>query len=422
MAFWNDPSSLFPKQAHRWVISLGDHLASDQINSIPHYFAKSVDRPSYKIDTVQAKYLYAHTFNFPKRLIWNPIKIEFNDILITEKSHDSYFQNFIEEPKISPGNTKNIVPKDIDNLYETIQDRSRKITETIYEDVENQGPVVVSSRETKQKVKLRLQNLYKKSTQLFFYQFLQKCGYDVPNELDLEDQLLRYRSYHFKKNMIGALNGKELNLLDNNSDQYNNDYIAIKELDENGNVIEFWKVFNPIITDVSTGKLDYSTDNILSITVGISYDWAELVPSVASKQRMQSEDNRLKLELLEHNQNPDYEPPNNITVDRSYETKPGKEVQAITDVLSTNNTSELIGKSSDDSTQYRLGGRYQALVEDSSRPKEIAAPRSIQEPNLAIDRLTSRSDSTQVGSLSTDIKNTAGATEPYKTILITDVE
>ena len=33
-----------------------------------------------------------------------------------------------------------------------------------------------------------------------------------------------------------------------------------------------------MITDVSTGKLDYSNDNVLNITVGITYDWAELVP------------------------------------------------------------------------------------------------------------------------------------------------
>ena len=106
MAFWNDPSSLLPKQSHRWVIYLGAEqdiqLLNEQSNgdTIPHFFAKSADRPSYKIDSVKAKYLYSHTFNFPTRLQWNPIKLEFNDILITDPGPGNQFKNFIIDPKL----------------------------------------------------------------------------------------------------------------------------------------------------------------------------------------------------------------------------------------------------------------------------------------------------------------------------------
>ena len=65
--FWNDPSNLAPKQAHRWVIHFGDDSA--------FFYAKSVDRPSYNLNTVKGKLLYSHTVNFPGRLTWNPIKV-----------------------------------------------------------------------------------------------------------------------------------------------------------------------------------------------------------------------------------------------------------------------------------------------------------------------------------------------------------
>ena len=85
MAFWSNPSELFPKQQHRWVVSFNTQFPERNSSGergderLPHYFAKSVERPSYDAGVVQAKYLYSHTFNFPKRITWKPIKIEFND-------------------------------------------------------------------------------------------------------------------------------------------------------------------------------------------------------------------------------------------------------------------------------------------------------------------------------------------------------
>lgn len=43
-----------------------------------------------------------------------------------------------------------------------------------------------------------------------------------------------------------------------------------------GEVIESWVLNNPLITNVNFDGLDYGTDEMLNITVGIKYDWAQL--------------------------------------------------------------------------------------------------------------------------------------------------
>jgi hypothetical protein len=86
--------------------------------------------------------------------------------------------------------------------------------------------------------------------------------------------------------MTKTLSGQEVDILNNNfsgkfedhAKDYYKDYFCILELDENGYTIEKWKVYNPILTDLKTDKLDYSNSNILTITCTIAYDWAELQP------------------------------------------------------------------------------------------------------------------------------------------------
>jgi len=40
-------------------------------------------------------------------------------------------------------------------------------------------------------------------------------------------------------------------------------------------VIERWELINPIITNISWGSLDYSSDDLVECTLDIKYDWAE---------------------------------------------------------------------------------------------------------------------------------------------------
>jgi hypothetical protein len=53
--------------------------------------------------------------------------------------------------------------------------------------------------------------------------------------------------------------------------------IKLSQLDADGvNFIETWVVKNPLITSVEFDTLDYSSDELLNITVGIKYDYATI--------------------------------------------------------------------------------------------------------------------------------------------------
>jgi len=253
MAFWNNPSELTPKQSHRWVISFGEHDiqktdSSATRNIIPFYFAKSIDKPSYEIGIQQAKYLYSHTFNFPKRLTWKPITITFYDV-IAEKTNTS----FLFKPTVS-----------------TIGELNSVITQS-------------DAIRTNETISITEADIYaKNSTQLFFYKFLQESGYFDPEEYNKEDQLLRFRKYNFKKDMIKALVGQQADFWGNvksfpvDTDLWKT--LNIIELNPNGKPIETWKLYAPLVTDVKFDRLDYSNENVLSVTVTINYDWAKLQP------------------------------------------------------------------------------------------------------------------------------------------------
>lgn len=265
MAFWDSKDALFPKQQHRWIISLDGHdsaVRGDVNNNLlPSYVAKSVDKPTFSLKTQQVKYLYSHTFNFPTRVVWNPIKITFYDVIINHSKQGLLFSPAIGPDGVSIVETKTASP--IGNPLET---------------------------EVQQ------------STQVFFYKFLQQAGYFNPEELSREDQLLRFRSYTFKKDMVRGLvgiSGNERNNADyinprlpigsEDKQRYSSDNVVntelfnslkIKELSPDGSFTEIWKLYNPLISDVTFDKLDYTQDNIMSITCTIAYDYAELEPKI----------------------------------------------------------------------------------------------------------------------------------------------
>jgi hypothetical protein len=45
-------------------------------------------------------------------------------------------------------------------------------------------------------------------------------------------------------------------------------------LTPDGNPIETWKLQNPFIKSAKYGDLDYSNDELRTITLGLRYDWA----------------------------------------------------------------------------------------------------------------------------------------------------
>jgi hypothetical protein len=52
--------------------------------------------------------------------------------------------------------------------------------------------------------------------------------------------------------------------------------ILITQLDAQGIGLEEWKLINPFVKAVKFGELDYSSDDLVEITITIAYDSAEL--------------------------------------------------------------------------------------------------------------------------------------------------
>lgn len=91
------------------------------------------------------------------------------------------------------------------------------------------------------------------------YNILAKSGYVIPDQVNLSDLGKRTIS---KEDMVDSLGSR----------------IQIDQLGPGGatDVIEKWHLNNPLITSVTFGDLSYENDAILNITIGITYDWAEL--------------------------------------------------------------------------------------------------------------------------------------------------
>ena len=52
--------------------------------------------------------------------------------------------------------------------------------------------------------------------------------------------------------------------------------IKIDALDSNGNPTETWTIVNPMIVSVNWGEFDYSSEELVDITLDIAYDYAEI--------------------------------------------------------------------------------------------------------------------------------------------------
>ena len=50
----------------------------------------------------------------------------------------------------------------------------------------------------------------------------------------------------------------------------------IHQIDSNGKAIEEWELKNPWIKTVTFGSLDYSSDELVTLDITVSYDWAKL--------------------------------------------------------------------------------------------------------------------------------------------------
>jgi len=263
MSFWDTPSSVSVKLPFRWRISFGKKL--QDLN----WLAIKVKKPSYKIETSPVKYLKTHTFNFPKTLVWQPIQITLIDARI-----------------LDPTETRN---KKMD-MYTTTDSINLPISPS--SKISNNSFQIITSSDTgNARADSNSTDNYKKvpfSTQAYFVKFLEEAGYYNPEEYTREDALYRFRTVPFKQDLAGALVGVNKDYTDyyaaerdslttgaiNSTKNFNT--LNIQELDPEGYVIEKWEIYNPLVTSVTFGDLDYTTDAPLNVTVDITYDWAKL--------------------------------------------------------------------------------------------------------------------------------------------------
>ena len=86
------------------------------------------------------------------------------------------------------------------------------------------------------------------------YNYLISSGYNTPNTVAESG-----RDGIEKNGFDGALND-----------------IIFHQLEADGTSSEEWTLYNSIITNVDFGKLDYSSDELVQLTIQITYDFAEL--------------------------------------------------------------------------------------------------------------------------------------------------
>ena len=52
-------------------------------------------------------------------------------------------------------------------------------------------------------------------------------------------------------------------------------YVKIMQIDHDGQTIEEWTLKNPILTKAEFGSLEYGSDDLVEVSIGFKYDWAE---------------------------------------------------------------------------------------------------------------------------------------------------
>tara|TARA_R100001015_G_C4568619_1_gene127046 strand:- start:517 stop:918 length:402 start_codon:yes stop_codon:yes gene_type:complete len=58
--------------------------------------------------------------------------------------------------------------------------------------------------------------------------------------------------------------------------QYDDIQVLIDKIDHNGKIIEVWSLYNVFIKSIDYGNLEYATDDLVEITLTLSYDSAHL--------------------------------------------------------------------------------------------------------------------------------------------------
>lgn len=78
-------------------------------------------------------------------------------------------------------------------------------------------------------------------------------------------------AYRYPTNIISSqfFNLSKKNLI--------NDFgnINIKTIDPDGNVVDTWRIYNPMVSKITPSQLSYASDDLTNTQVELTYDWAE---------------------------------------------------------------------------------------------------------------------------------------------------
>ena len=107
------------------------------------------------------------------------------------------------------------------------------------------------------------------STAAALWEMLLASGYSTPDGSTGSSQRAKSISSPEKASTIDNSFGKSLEIL---------------QIDSNGRTIERWTLYNPIITKISWGDLDYGDDGLVEYSIDVKYDWAVLDATVTARQ------------------------------------------------------------------------------------------------------------------------------------------
>jgi len=230
MAFW---SSKDASPARKYRFRLGPE-------GKVWWYANSATLPSFEIST--GEYILGnHKFKYPGVVSWNPVTISFVDI---GKSVDNLKANLIAQGfSLDPSGNDGI------KKFRTNEARNQLI--------QRKGAVETSKAVSEYKESL------KKETIDWGGGDENKFTPDEPKK-DVQEAA--------ETAITEAIQERVKNELAEPAD--GNDFI-IEQMNDEGTRLRIWTLKNSFISSVNYGELDYSSDDLVSVEIVVTYDYAE---------------------------------------------------------------------------------------------------------------------------------------------------
>jgi hypothetical protein len=108
-----------------------------------------------------------------------------------------------------------------------------------------------------------------RSTSKTLWEMLLASGYVTPNEISSAIGSLAKVVSPEKAAMIDLSFGSS-------PDKAYRDSFKIHQVNAKGDPTEIWTLYNPMITKISWGDLDYGSNDLVEYTLDVAYDWAQL--------------------------------------------------------------------------------------------------------------------------------------------------